>query len=510
MTNPEFLSYLRSRDIKLWIDGEKLRYSSPTGALTPDLRAELTRRKVEIIMFLRSTCVNSQLIPSVLRDKDLPLSFPQQRLWFIDQLDSGSPTYNIPRAVRLTGSLDVASLEQSLNEIVQRHETLRTAFPAVDGEPIQVIVPTLTLALPIVDLQDMQETCKELEIRRLVIEEVNRPFDLAQGPLIRLSLLRMGEEEHVLLLVIHHIIFDGWSLGIFYKELSVLYTAFSIGKPSPLPDLPVQYADFAVWQRQWLQGEVLEKQLSYWKQKLADPPVLELPTDRPRSAVQTFQGARQSLTLSKMLAEKLRALSQQEGVTLFMMLLAVFKILLYRYTGQDDVILGSPIAHRKQTEIEGLIGFFVDTLVLRTDLSGNPTFRELLEQVREVTLGAYAHQDLPFEKLVEELQLERYTSHSPLFHVMFVLNNLPKQTLELPGITSSALEVHSGMVNFDLILSMFENAEGLGGSVKYNTVLFDSARIKRMLMHFQTLLENIVFDPEQRIEEILLTIEAEW
>ena len=440
-----------------------------------------------------------------------PMSFAQQRLWFLDQLEPGNSVYNIPAAMCLRGALNGAALEQSLNEIVRRHEALRTTFSVMEGQPVQVIAPGLALTLPVVDLGNLLETEREAEAQRLTIEEAQRPFDLAQGPLLRTTLLRLDKEEHILLLTMHHIVSDGWSMGVLFRELSALYEAFSAGKPSPLPELPIQYADFAVWQRQWLQGETLEAQLAYWKKQLDGVcPVLELPTDRPRPAVQTFRGARQSMVLSKSLTEAVKALSHQEGTTLFMTLLAAFQTLLYRYTGQDDIIVGSPIANRNRSEIEGLIGFFVNTLVLRTDLSDNPTFRELLGRVREVALGAYAHQDLPFEKLVEALHPERDLSRNPMFQVMFILQNTPMATLELGGLTLNQLNVDWGIAMFDLTLSMRATEQGLMGFLEYNTDLFNAATISRMLDHFQTLLEGIVANPDQPIATLRLLTEAEW
>ena len=320
------------------------------------------------------------------RDGALPLSYAQQRLWFLEQLGLSRCAYNLLQVIRLRGTLHVAALAQALREIVRRHEALRTTFTHFEGQPQQVIGPAFNLPLPVVDLQELPEREREIQVRTLAREEAQRPFDLAQGPLVRTTLLRLAAEEHVLLLTMHHIVSDGWSQGVFWRELQALYEAFATGKPSPLPELSIQYADFAHWQRQWLQGEVLEAQLAYWKQQLAGLSTLQLPTDRPRPAVQTFRGARHPVVFSPPLMQALKALSQQHGVTLFMTLLAAFQILLHRYTGQDDIVVGSPIANRNRSEIEGLIGFFVNTLVLRTNLSGNPSFRELLGRVRKVML----------------------------------------------------------------------------------------------------------------------------
>jgi aspartate racemase len=439
----------------------------------------------------------------------LPLSFAQQRLWFIDQLEPGNSAYNCPAAVRLKGPLNVAALEQSVNEIVKRHEALRTIFTTVDGQPAQVIAPTLTVRLPVVNLQELHESEREAEVQGLVIEEAQRPFNLARGPLLRVTVLRLAKEEHVGLLTMHHIVSDGWSTGILIREMAVLYEAFSRGRSSPLPELTIQYADFAYWQRQWLQGEVLDTQLTYWKRQLLDAPPLELFTDHPRPAVQTFRGSYQSLLLPKNVGEGLRALSRQEGITLFMTLLAAFKILLHRYTDQDDLIIGTPIANRNRLEIEGLIGFFVNTLVIRTDLSGNLTFRELSRRMREVCLGAYAHQDLPFERLVEELHLERNLGRNPLFQVMFVLQNASVQTIGLPGLTLNPVEVDSGTAHFDLTLHMADTEQGLIGTLAYNKDLFEAATITRMLGHFRTLLEAVVANPARRLSDLSLLCESE-
>jgi len=474
--------------------------------LSPEKRALLELRLMKKVQ----PAAKEHKIPRRGAIDQCPLSFAQQRLWFLDQFGPGSSVYNIPNAVRLMGLLDVTALEKSLNEIVQRHEALRTTFSAVQGEPVQIIAPTLPLKLPLTDLRELPANDREAKLRRLAAREARLPFDLARGPLLRAALLCLGEKDYVLLLTIHHIVSDGWSMGILFRELSTFYKAFCTGKPFQLPEPPIQYADFAVWQRQWVQGETLENQLSYWTDRLVGaPPLLELPTDRPRPSIQAYRGGRHSLILPASLTRALYARSREEGVTLFMMLLAGFKILLHRYTGQVDIIIGSPVANRNRVEIEELIGFFVNTMVLRTDLSGNPTFRELLGRVREVCLGAYAHQDLPFEKLVEELQPERTLSHSPLFQVMFILQNTPGSTLQLPGLTLNPMEVNSGAAKFDLTLSMGEGTEGLHGELEYDTDLFDASTIERMARHYQTILEGILADPEQRLSELPLLTASE-
>jgi amino acid adenylation domain-containing protein len=438
------------------------------------------------------------------------LSFAQQRLWFIDQLAAKTPAYNIPIAIRLTGRLDRVALHQSLNQVVERHEVLRTTFAVRDGIPIQAIASSLILALPTVDLREIPMNQREAEVLRLATAASLQPFDLSEGPLLRATLLQLSAEEYVMLLVIHHIISDGWSMGILIRELAMFYKAFSQGQVPLLPKLPIQYADFSVWQRDWLQGDVLQTQIDYWQQQLGgNLPILELPTDYPRLPMQTFAGRKHSFIISRSLTENLIAMSQQEGVTLFMTLLTVFQILLYRYSGQEDICVGSPIANRNRSEIEGLIGFFVNTLVLRTDLGNNPTFRELLQRVRQVTLGAYAHQDLPFEKLVEELQPERSASHTPLFQVMFALQNTPIPSVELPGLTLSTVELNAETAIFDLSLLMQETEQGLMGSLEYNRDLFDAETIARMGEHFQNLLQAIAINPEKRLSDLPLLSAAE-
>jgi amino acid adenylation domain-containing protein len=449
-------------------------------------------------------------IQPIPRDGDLPLSFAQQRLWFIDQLDPGNSVYNFPVAVRLKGSLNLAALEQSLNEIVRRHEALRTTFSMVDGQPSQVIASRLNITLPIVDLTELPEVERENEVQRLVVEEARRPFDLAQGPLLRARVLQLAEDEQVGLLTMHHIVSDGWSAGILIREMAALYQAYCSESPAPLPELPIQYADFAYWQREWLQGPVLQRQLDYWKKQLDGiPPLLELPEDHLRPAVQTFRGGHHSLLLPKAVGGALKALSRQESATLFMTLLAAFKVLLNCYTRQDDLVIGTPVANRNRLEIEGLIGFFVNALVLRTDLSGDPTFRELVRRVRKVCVDAYVHQDLPFERLVEELHIERDLSRNPLFQVMFVLQNASVHAVELPGLTLNPVITDGGTSHFDLTLHIVDTDQGLLATAAYNTDLFDADTMTRMVAHFQTLLEAIVKDPDRHLSDLSLLTDTQ-
>jgi amino acid adenylation domain-containing protein len=442
-------------------------------------------------------------IERVARDGKAPLSFAQQRLWFIDQLEPGSAVYNLPVGVRMTGELDVKALERTLSEMVRRHEVLRTTFTSVDGEPVQVIGEAYEITLPIIDLHEMAEAEREAEALRLAAEEAQRPFDLSRGPLLRASLLRLGEREHVVLLTMHHIISDGWSMSVLVKEVGALYEAYTRGAESPLAELPIQYADYAAWQRGWLQGEVLERQLSYWREQLKGaPPVLELPIDRARSSAHIPIGASHEFVLSSELVSSMKELGRQEDVTLFMVLLAGLQVLLHCHTGQDDIIVGSNIANRNRKETEELIGFFVNLLVLRTKLSRDTAFRELLRQVREVTLGAYAHQDVPFEKLIEELQPERALSRTPVVQVVCNFGVAQQSGLTLTGLELGALDADAPVAKFDLTLDLRSAADQVYGTWLYDQTMFDAARIQRMTRHLQEALENAVVNPEIKMSDL--------
>ena len=439
------------------------------------------------------------------------LSFAQQRLWFIDQFEGETPFYNNPVAVLISGALRPEILDQTLSEIIRRHEILRTHFAEVDGKPLQIVSPAAPLQIPITDLSELNEAERRPAAVEMAVAEASAPFDLSTGPLIRVKLIRLSSIEHVVLLTLHHTVTDRWSTGVLIREVATLYEAFRQGQASPLAELEIQYADYAAWQREWLQGEVLEEQLRYWRGQLGGKlPVVEFPSDRPRPAVQSFRGERGSMKLSAQLVESLTSLSRQEGATLFMTLLAAFQILLYRYTGSADVLVGTAIANRNRSETEKLIGFFANTLVLRTDLSGEPTVVEVLRKVREVCLGAYAHQDLPFEKLVEELRPERDLSRLPLVQNMLILQNQPMEKVELKDLTLSALDVSYESAQLDLLLNMIESPEGMTGSWIYNTDLFDAATIERMMGHYRMLLEGMVAAPEQKISTMPLLRQEEW
>ena len=445
------------------------------------------------------------------RPPTLPLSFAQQRLWFLEQWEPKGTTYLLPYAWRLRGCLDITALEASLAGLVARHESLRTAFSMVDGHLVQVIAPAAPVSLPFHDLTAFSVSTRDAEVQRFIYEDAHQSFDLTIGPLWRGQLLRLAPEDHVLLLTIHHIITDGWSMGIVFQELSTLYSAQVTGQLATLLPLPIQYADFAIWQRHWLQGDVLDRQLTYWRTQLAEvPPSLDFPTDAPRPLQQTYRGDRISFTLPPSLSLGLKRLSQQEGVTLFMTLLAAFQILLARYTGQRDILVGTPIAGRTHTELEGLIGFFVNTLVLRTQFKGQPTFREMLQQVQETCLNAYAHQDLPFEKLVQALQPVRDPSRHPIFQVMFQLHHASlADSLKFPHLQVESLSGTSQTAKFDLALSLISTGKNIQGSLTFNTDLFDLGTMTRLAKHYQLLMESVTADPGRDVFQLPLLTEAE-
>jgi amino acid adenylation domain-containing protein len=529
-TLDELLSELRQRDVKLWLEGDasgghsqRLRYRAAKDSLTPELLTELKTQKAEIINFLRQiTIAASSQIPPIIpceRNGNLPLSFGQQRIWFLHQFEPNSSSNNMPVVVRFTGNLNVAVLEESLREVVQRHEVLRTTFPAVNGKPSQVIASDVSLTLPIIDLRQVPDEQREAEALLLATKEAHQPFDLANGPILRLLLLRLSDREHLLIWNMHCIVCDGASSDLFYQDFTAIYKALSAGKASPLTPLPVQYADFTNWQYQWLQGEVLESQVNYWKQKLeGNLPIIELPYDHPRPhGVQTYRGDRAALLLSKTLNHALTDLSQKWGVTLFMTLLTVFELLLYRYSGQEDLLISFASASRGQVETERLIGFFSNTLVMRGNLAGNPTFRQLLDRVRKDCLEAYSHQDLPFERLIEELRPEQQSRNSSsLFQVKFSLNppwsnGRGMGAVQLPDLTITSLfgYIYHGKTKYDLTLVLREQDNGLGMVFDYNAEMFDASTIERMLGHFKTLLEGIVANPDQPISELPLLTAGE-
>ncbi|MBU7586537.1 MAG: AMP-binding protein, partial [Nostoc sp. TH1S01] len=440
----------------------------------------------------------------------VPLSFSQQRLWFLAQLEPNNPFYNVSAVVRLQGKLNFQALQDSLQEIINRHEVLRCNFQTIEDKDVAFIHAKKILYLPLLDISELSINQQKIEVKKLAHQEVSQPFDLSSDLLLRAKLIQLNPEEHILLFTMHHIVSDGWSIGVLIHELATLYKAFCEDKTASLAELPIQYGDFAIWQQDYLQGEALTAQKNYWKQKLGGSlPVLQLPTDYPRPAVQSYKGKTHSFTLSKSLTTALKALSQQAGATLFMTLLTAFKILLYRYSQQEDIIIGTAIANRNLPQIEKLIGFFVNTLVLRTDVSGNPSFLDLLARVKETTLDAYTHQDLPFEQLVEEIQPERNLSHNPLFQIWFSLNNSPMPALEIGELTLTISEAESETAQFDLSLNMVEQQEELIGIFEYSSDLFNADTITRIAEHFQTLLAEVIANPKKQIASLQLLTASE-
>ncbi|HEV2734667.1 MAG TPA: condensation domain-containing protein, partial [Longimicrobiaceae bacterium] len=438
-----------------------------------------------------------------------PLSFAQQRLWFLDQMAPGSTAYNVTGAYHLRGGLDAAALERALDEVRRRHESLRTVFRVRGGQPVQVVLPWRPAPLPVTELSGMPRAEREAATDARVAEMAGTPFDLAAGPLFRAELVRLGAEEHVLAFGMHHVVSDGWSMGVFNRELRTLYEAFAAGLPSPLPELEIQYADFAVWQREQLAGEALERQVAFWRDALRDAPVLDLPTDRPRPPTQTFCGAAHELRFPRPLVERLRALGEREGATPFMVLMAAWQLLLARWSGQDDVVVGTPVAGRSRREIEGLIGFFVNTLALRVDLSGRPDLRELVRRVSEASFAAFAHQDLPFEKIVEELKPERDASRPPVFQVVFALQNAPGDAMESPGLEWSGWGGEGRTAKYDLSLVLVETPDGLAGVLEYNTDLFDGDTAGRMIAQLRTVLESVAAEPGAVVADLPLLAPGE-
>ncbi|MEW5928737.1 MAG: amino acid adenylation domain-containing protein [Gemmatimonadota bacterium] len=468
---------------------------SDTTGVVDGLSAEEKRRRLAEILRRRAG-----------ESRSYPASFAQQRLWFLDRLEPGSAAYNLATAVRLEGPLRADVLERALAEVVRRQGSLRTTFSTLNGEPVQTVAPTAEARIRVEELSGLPPEERRARVSALAAEESRRPFDLARGPLFRVVLLRAAADDHVLLVTMHHVVTDGWSAGVFFGELWTLYDAFLAGRPSPLPELPIQYADFAVWQRKHLSGEVLEGQLAWWRERLAGAPaLLELPTDRPRPAARARRpGARLRFSVDAELAAALRGLGRAEGATPFMAVLAAFQLLLSRYTGEEDVVVGTPVAGRTRPELEPLVGFFVNTLALRGDLAGDPTFRELLGRVREATLGAFGHQDVPFERLVEELKVERSLAHTPLFQVMFTLQSAPGRPPELPGLEQTLLQPPAEVARFDLELVLAEHPDGLHGAFSYDADLLEAATVQRMAGHFDTLLRAVAAAPDARISAVPL------
>ncbi|MBF0396787.1 MAG: amino acid adenylation domain-containing protein, partial [Desulfobacterales bacterium] len=492
------LLHLIELGVNLSVDGEQLKCKAPKGVLTPLILQQLKDYKSEIINLLHDAHLKlDDKIPLVSREIDLPLSFAQQRLWFLEQLEGASSIYNVSEAVRLKGNLNLSILEQVFSEISKRHEILRTTFPNLNGKPMQVISQKFNSHIKFIEISKLSD------VTNLMEQESSHTFDLAKGPLHRIIIFRL-QEEFILQIIMHHIIYDAWSMNILLKEFSILYNAFCEQKKPSLPDLPIQYADFAYWQRKWLTGKVLEKQVSFWKEHLKDAPsLIELPFDRPRPSMQTFRGANEHLEITLELYRKLYNLSKRFHTTLFTILMAAWNVLMSHYSGQDNIIIGTPIANRHRSETEHLIGFFVNTLAIHTDLSGNPTFIELISRISNVMQEVHDHQDLPFEYLTEILKPERSLSHTPIFQVMFVFNNNPVNQINLFGINSVEwMTSEATKSKFDLTLFTDDTGEELKVWIEYNIDLFDSSTIKRMSEHFLNFLKNIVECPEKSISKI--------
>lgn len=512
-TIDSFLTQLRKQDVRLWLEGDRLRFSAPPGVLTPQLHEQMKARKEEITAFLRQAGQAQQgattLIPLVERQGELPLSSSQQRLWFLEQLQGPSGAYNVPAALRLEGTLEPGALQRSMDELVRRHEVLRTCYGQVKGRPVQRPLREVRLPMPLVDLQHLPAGERLAHARQRAVEEARKPFDLTREIPLRLSLLRLGPQEHVLLLTLHHLACDGWSLGVLVRELAQLYRAHTSGQAASLPELPLQYADYAAWQLQQLESEAMRQHLAYWRERLKGAPaLLDLPTDRPRPSVQSFRGTTRYFTVPASLATQLKQRSREMDCTLFMLLLAAWGVVLSRYSRQQDLVIGTPTANRLP-QTEPLIGLFVNTLPLRLSLEGSPTFAELLRQVRRHTLEAHAHQALPFEQLVEALQPPRDLSYNPVFQVLFTLQNTPSERLALPGLVLELLEVDSGTSQVDLALSVQETARGLAAELTGNADLFEPGTLERMEGHLLTLLGAVAADPFQPVARLPLLTEAE-
>ncbi|WP_237395520.1 amino acid adenylation domain-containing protein [Okeania sp. KiyG1] len=519
-TLEKFLENLANQNVKLWLEGERLRCKAPEGVLTSELQTQLSNRKQEIITFLQQANLKRNFkenpIKPIERNVAPPrLSYAQQRLWFIEKMALSSNAYNMPLTLHLVGELDYVALEKSLNQIIARHETLRTTFREINGTPVQIIQPPFELQLPKKDLSGLTASEQTTKLQQLLPQENEQTFNLEVDPPIRAQLFQLGTTEHILQITLHHIASDGWSLTVLAKELSAIYTATLEEKPSPLLELPIQYADFAVWQRNYLQGETLESQFNYWKQKLQNLPQLQLPTDHLRPPVQTFNGAGIPINIPAALTSKVKQLSQKQGSTLFMTLLAVFKVLLFRYSGQQSIAVGSPIANRNRREIEELIGFFVNSLVMHTYLGGDLSFTEVLNRVKQTALEAYSHQDIPFEKLVEELQPERSLSQNPLFQVIFAVQQSEQMK---PSFSLPNLEVELGWerwmgaqmtVRMDLELHLWPEGEEIKGFCAYNRDLFEPQTITRMLSHYENLLLAAVESPHRPISKLPLMTQPE-
>ena len=511
MSASVFLAQLRAMGVRLHPNGDQIRCSAPTGVLTSALKEQISVRKEELVALLETLSSPPPPISSIPRTDPLPVSFAQQRMWFLHQMDRHNPAYNMALALWLSGPLDVEALELSLQTIVQRHESLRTTFPAVEGEPVQVIVPMVSVSLPVHEIEGTEQN-SETEVESKMNRLAREPFDLATGPLFRARLWRLAADHHAVMLTMHHIVSDGWSVGVLFRELATLYEGYTAGGEPRLSPLAAQYADFSQWQRERLSGDLLEAQVDYWSHQLAGAPALELPTDHPRPVTRSFRGGTVETHLPSRPTEALDEFSRRQQVSPFMVLLAAYAILLHRYTDQDDLIIGAPIANRTHEDTEGVIGCFINTLPLRVDLSGNPTFLALLDQVKQVAYGAYEYQELPFEKLVEELHPDRNADRSPFIETILNFDNTPSSARDVRRVGALTLQmrpVDTGTAKFDLTLFIARRSDGMTATIEYSHDLFERATIRRMLTHFETLLERLVADPTQPIGAVSFLDETE-
>lgn len=508
MSTIDFLTRLRELGVKLWLEGDALRYQAPKGVISSELLGEISKRKSEVISFLKHINIemktNKEPIPSVSRDcgKELTLSFSQQSMWFFDRFTMGNPVFNICNAVRMSGILHKDKVVKALNELVARHESLRTTFENIDGKPVQVIHAAFCIEFQEIDLSSIPENELENHLKIVIKEEARRVFNLEKGPLFRFCLFILDENEYVFCMTIHHIISDAWSNAIFVEEFFKLYEAYIKGENLTLPELQIQYADYSSWERERLQGEVLEELTGYWRKQLANPAALQFPADYPRPKSQDYEGGFQTFTVPSYICERLKGICKKEGTTLFMIILSAFQALLHRYSGQTDIFTGTVVANRNRKEVENLVGYFMNTLVLRTSFEGDPAFIDVLRQVKQMTLDAYTYQELPFDKLLEELKPERDVSRTPLFQVMFILHNTQKIELELPGLKMHQMETESGMAPFDLRLQLTETDDGLKGGFDYSAALFKPSTVKRISEHLMNILEHVSDTPEAKISDV--------
>ncbi|MCX7748502.1 MAG: amino acid adenylation domain-containing protein [Clostridia bacterium] len=504
----EFLSQLRELGVKLWLEGDSLRYQAPKGAVSKELLGEISMKKEDIITFLKAANMNLQANKEPIlklpqnSGHEFPLSFSQQSMWFFDQFTKGNPVFNISNAVRMSGTLNRAGIIKSLNWLVERHKTLRTTFKNVNGSPVQIINAAAAVELHEVDLRHIPEDKLEAELEIILRKEARHIFDLEKGPLFKFCLFILGDHDYVFSMTIHHIVSDAWSNAIFVGEFFKLYEEFLKGENPELPELIIDYVDYSSWERNRLKGDTLEGLLDYWRKQLANPTTLQLPTDYARPRTQTYEGGFQPMTVPLYLSEKLKAIALSEGASLFMLVLAAFQTLMYRYSGQTDIFMGTVVANRNRKEVENLVGFFMNTLVLRTHFEGDPSFLEILRQVKKMTLDAYTYQELPFDKLLEELKPERDVSRTPLFQVMFILHNTQKVELELPGLKMKQIDVESNMAPFDLRLQLTETDEGLKGGFDYRADLFKPETVKRLGAHLLNILESISEAPYEKVSNI--------